>query len=258
MSGSLPTLGIIGAAGRMGTALVQEAGKAGMEIAEAVDAPDRSGSRNPAGGPPFSARPEGKADVYLVFCTGGAVAEHARRCAELGKPLVVGTTAMTPEDLSALEAASRAVAVVRDSNMSLGIAVMRELLRSLRPLADMGFDFEIVEAHHRNKADAPSGTALSLAALFDGLRPVTGRSGAGRRVGDEIGIHAVRAGGIYGEHEFIAASEHEVIRVRHALSSRAALARGALAAARFAARAEAGLYSMEDVWKALLAGQAGR
>ena len=145
MSGSLPTLGIIGAAGRMGTALVQEAGKAGMEIAEAVDAPDRSGSRNPAGGPPLSARPEGKADVYLVFCTGGAVAEHARRCAELGKPLVVGTTAMTPEDLSALEAASRAVAVVRDSNMSLGIAVMRELLRSLRPLADMGFDFEIVE-----------------------------------------------------------------------------------------------------------------
>jgi hypothetical protein len=94
--------------------------------------------------------------------------------------------------------------------------------------------------------------------LFDGLRPVTGRSGAGRRAWDEIGIHAVRAGGIYGEHEFIAASEHEVIRVRHALSSRAALARGALAAARFAARAEAGLYSMEDVWKALLAGQAGR
>jgi 4-hydroxy-tetrahydrodipicolinate reductase len=166
--------------------------------------------------------------------------------------MVSGTTGLGREAEEALAAAGRRVAVVHAPNLSRGVALLTELAaRAASALAD--FEIEIEERHHRGKMDAPSGTALALAAVLAasrGLGPGAyrhGRSGRGVRRPDEIGIHALRGGDWVGEHTILLAGTGETLELRHRAESRSAFALGALTAARFAAEAPPGLYGMADV-----------
>lgn len=169
-------------------------------------------------------------DAVVDFSAPGAAAICARICADRRKPLVCGTTGLTHEDEAALREAGSRVAVVRDSNMSAGIHAIRRVLPELAR-ALTGFDCTIVEAHHRAKRDAPSGTARLLA----------------RALPCEPPMLSIRAGDIPGEHRVYFAGAGEEIEITHRAFSRAVFAEGALRAVRFALRAAPGLYSMQDV-----------
>jgi 4-hydroxy-tetrahydrodipicolinate reductase len=181
--------------------------------------------------------------------------EAARVCAARGAALVTGTTGLTAEGEMALRDAAKTVVVVQASNFSLGVAALRRALSAALSRLP-GWDIEIVERHHRGKADSPSGTALALANDAAAVRGLPaeralryGRQGRlGPRSADEIGVHAVRGGTWIGDHAVLLAGEGEWLELRHVAQDRLAFAHGALAAARFAARRKApGLYNIEDV-----------
>ena len=177
-------------------------------------------------------------DVLIDFSAPAGTVDHATACASAGKPMVCGTTGLDVDQMAILHVAAERVAIFHAANMSPGInaalSVLPALVRALQ-----GYDVEIVETHHRHKVDAPSGTAQALArAVADASggnvegRAQYGREGARRRSADEIGIHAIRAGGNPGEHTVILASEGEEIHISHRVFSRASYAQGALRAAR--------------------------
>jgi 4-hydroxy-tetrahydrodipicolinate reductase len=177
-------------------------------------------------------------DVLIDFSSADGAVAMASACAVFGTPLVTGTTGLSDAQRAALRNAAERIAVFQAANMSPGVnAVMAVLPALVRALG--GYDLEIVEAHHRYKADAPSGTALALArviaeasgAPLDG-RARHGRAGAALRTPGEIGIHAVRGGGNPGEHTIFIAGDGEEVRLSHRAFSRAAYAEGALRAAR--------------------------
>jgi 4-hydroxy-tetrahydrodipicolinate reductase len=168
-------------------------------------------------------------------------------------PLVSGTTGLTGEQMAELELSAAHIPVFHARNMSVGVSAVTAVLPALVQALD-GYDIEIVEAHHRHKVDAPSGTALVLAeAIAAALaRPLVelasyGRQGHAPRAADEIGIHAVRAGGNAGEHTIIFADDGEEIRLSHRAFSRRTFALGALRAARFIVGQPPGRYGMADV-----------
>jgi len=177
-------------------------------------------------------------DVLIDFSAPAGTVDHATACASAGTPMVCGTTGLDVDQMAILRVAAERVAIFHAANMSPGInaalAVLPILVRALE-----GYDAEIVEVHHRHKVDAPSGTALALARVVAEAsggdieaRARYGRQGASRRDADEIGIHAIRAGGNPGEHTVILASEGEELRISHRAFSRASYAEGALRAAR--------------------------
>jgi 4-hydroxy-tetrahydrodipicolinate reductase len=187
-------------------------------------------------------------DVLIDFSSAEGAVTLASACAAAGTPLVSGTTGLDQDQRAALRAAAGRVAVFQAANMSPGvnavIAVLPALVRALT-----GYDLEIVEAHHRHKADAPSGTALALARVIAeasgsplAARARHGREGASLRAAGEIGIHAVRGGGNPGEHAVIIAGDGEEVRLSHRAFSRAAYAEGALRAARLIAGQPPGWY----------------
>jgi 4-hydroxy-tetrahydrodipicolinate reductase len=187
-------------------------------------------------------------DVVIDFTSPHGAVEQANACAGAGVPLVTGTTGLDASQMAQLRAAADAVAVFHATNMSPGVNATLAILPALvRALA--GYDVEIVEAHHRHKVDAPSGTALTFARAIasaageelDG-RVRHGREGASLRTTGEIGIHAVRAGGNPGEHTIILGSDGEEIRLSHRAFSRAAYAQGALRAARLIVGLSPGWY----------------
>jgi 4-hydroxy-tetrahydrodipicolinate reductase len=176
-------------------------------------------------------------DVLIDFSAPEATTAHASACGAASVPIVCGTTGLDAAQMAVLRAAAERVAVFHAANMSPGVnaalVVLPTLVRALQT-----YDIEIVEAHHRHKADAPSGTALALArAVAEASggdverRSRYGREGARRREVDEIGIHAIRAGGNPGEHTVILASEGEELRLSHRAFNRASYAEGALRAA---------------------------
>jgi 4-hydroxy-tetrahydrodipicolinate reductase len=187
-------------------------------------------------------------DVLIDFTSPAAATAHAMACAAAGRPLVSGTTGLDAAQAATVREAAAAVAVFHAANMSPGVNAMLTVLPILvRSLA--GYDIEIVETHHRHKADAPSGTALALARVAAdasgeplAARARYGREGAALRSPDEIGIHAVRAGGNPGEHAVILTGDGEVIGLSHRSFSRAAYAEGALRAARLIANQPPGWY----------------
>jgi 4-hydroxy-tetrahydrodipicolinate reductase len=193
--------------------------------------------------------PPEEVEVLIEFTTPEATVEHL----SYGKPHVIGTTGLSGEQHARLEEAAKTVPIVLAPNMSVGVNLLREVVRDLsRKLA--GYDIEVVEAHHRHKKDAPSGTALLLArAAAEGrgqnLDEVAtyGREGVAPRREGEIGIHALRGGAVVGEHRLIFYSEGEEVEVTHRALSRRTFADGAMRAAGFAATVEPGLYSMHDV-----------
>ena len=165
-------------------------------------------------------------------------------------PVVIATTGYSVEQLKKIDALSQKVAVFRSANMSLGVNVVESVLPTLAS-ALKGFDIELIEAHHNQKADAPSGTAKQmLTALEKGLEEspdyVYGREGDCKRKPSEIGVHAVRGGTIIGEHTVIFAGDDEIIEIKHTALSRKIFAVGSVKAAGFLIGNSAGMYDMSD------------
>ena len=175
-------------------------------------------------------------------------------CVEKKLPVVLCTTGLSNEQLLHVEEASKSIAVLKSGNMSLGINTVQKLIAdAVKVLAPAGFDVEIVEKHHNQKLDAPSGTAIMLAdsvneAMDNQYHYVYDRSKL-RQVRDtkEIGISAVRGGSIVGDHDVIFAGTDEVITISHRAYSRAVFGNGAIAAAKYLAGKEAGYYNMGHV-----------
>ncbi|MDQ3920872.1 MAG: 4-hydroxy-tetrahydrodipicolinate reductase [Actinomycetota bacterium] len=193
--------------------------------------------------------PPEEAEVLIEFTSPEATVEHL----SYRRPAVIGTTGFSEEQRDRVEEASKSVPLVFAPNMSVGVNLLREAVRELSARL-AGYDVEVVEAHHRNKKDAPSGTALLLARAAAKGRgqnldevAVYGREGISPRGEGEIGIHALRGGAVVGEHRLIFYGPGEEVEVIHRALSRRTFADGALRAAKFVATAEPGLYSMKDV-----------
>ena len=195
-----------------------------------------------------------EADAIIDFSTALAVDGLLDYCVEKKLPAVVCTTGLSEEQIAKLKEASKQVAILKSANMSLGINMLLKLLKDATAvLAPAGFDIEIVEKHHNQKLDAPSGTALALAdsineELDNSYRYVYDRSQVReKRSQKEIGISAVRGGTIVGDHDVIFAGADEVITFSHRAYSKAVFGKGAIQAAKFLAAKPAGLYDMSDV-----------
>ncbi len=192
----------------------------------------------------------GRVDVVIDFSHPACLDLIEAFARENRAALVMGTTGYGAGEEERIRRLGELVPVVRSSNFSTGIAVLRRVLSMIAPVLGEDYDMELVEKHHRKKADAPSGTAKLLLQALDGegLRTkVYGRCGQERRQTGEIGIHAVRGGTIVGEHTVLFAGENEVLELTHRAESKGIFVNGALRAARFAAAAVPGYYGMEDV-----------
>jgi 4-hydroxy-tetrahydrodipicolinate reductase len=213
-------------------------GRLGVNVAEDLGAALSSGSPN----------------VVIDFTSAAASVEHARICADRGVALVVGSTGFTPESKAALARHARSVPIVVSPNMSIGMNLVIRAAAELAQRLGEGFDVEIVEAHHRLKKDAPSGTALRLA---EEIARATGRGSedfrmarqgqVGERTPREIGIQAVRGGDVVGDHTVYFLGHGERVELAHRANSRDQFARGALRAARWIVGRAPGQYDMEDV-----------
>ncbi len=243
-----------GAAGRMGRAVALAAESApDLRLVACVD--PASGPRADGGMWTAELGSVLQSGQVVVEFSGPSGARHAAQlCASKGAALVSGSTGLSPEDEAALRAAADKVAVLRASNFSIGVAVLRQALRAALAAAPSSWDIEIVERHHRLKKDSPSGTALTLADDVLAARALTraalvnGRAGAvGARSAAEVGLHAVRGGTWVGDHQVLLAGEGEWIELRHVAQDRAAFAHGALSAARFLSTAAPGMYTMQDL-----------
>lgn len=195
-----------------------------------------------------------KADVIIDFSSPIGLKEMFDYAVTNKLSVILCSTGLSEEDLQLVEAAAKETAVLRSANMSLGINTVIKLIKqAAKILSEGGFDIEIVEKHHNQKVDAPSGTALLLAdsmkeELGEDYRYVYDRSTVREKRGEkEIGISAVRGGSIVGDHEVIFAGLDEVIEIKHTAYSRAIFAKGAIAAAKFMKGKTPGLYGMKDV-----------
>ena len=193
------------------------------------------------------------ADVIIDFSTASAIDGLLDYCEKTHTPLVLCSTGLSEAQLGRVERLAKVSAVLVSANMSLGINVLLKLLKNVtKTLYENGFDIEIVEKHHNQKLDAPSGTALALADVMkDELDEISYNLDRTKvrkkRERNEIGISAVRGGTIVGEHEVIFAGTDEVIEIKHTAYSRAIFAKGAMSAAKFLSGKSAGKYSMSDV-----------
>ena len=195
-----------------------------------------------------------EADVVIDFSNASAVDHLLDYCAKKKLPVVLCTTGLSEEQLRKVEETAEQTAVLKSANMSLGINLLLKLLQNAaKVLGPAGFDIELVERHHNQKVDAPSGTALALAdsvneALDNQYTYVFDRSQVRQKRGEkEIGISAVRGGTIVGDHEVIFAGADEVIEFKHTAYSKAVFGKGAVEAAKFLAGKTAGTYDMSDV-----------
>jgi 4-hydroxy-tetrahydrodipicolinate reductase len=194
-------------------------------------------------------------DAVIDFTTPSVTVALAAHAAQAGVAHVIGTTGFSPDDLAAIAQAGQTGRIVRAGNMSLGVNLLVSLTRQVAAALGAEYDIEVVEAHHRHKVDAPSGTALMLGqAAADGrglaLDAVAdrGRDGiTGARSVGAIGFHAIRGGDYIGEHDVIFAGDGERIVLRHVASDRALFARGAIRAALWLQGQAPGEYSMQDV-----------
>lgn len=223
-----------------------------IEIVAGVDAYDEG--KNPY--PVFPAIKECNvdADAIIDFSAAPAVDGLLDYCVEKQIPCVLCTTGLSEEQLTRVREAAGKVAILKSANMSLGINMLLKLLKeATNILAPAGFDIEIVEKHHNQKVDAPSGTALALAdsineELDNSYRYVYDRSQVReKRAQKEIGLSAVRGGTIVGDHDVIFAGADEVVTFSHRAYSKAVFGKGAIQAAKFLAGKPAGMYDMSDV-----------
>lgn len=242
--------GCNGKMGRMITGICKE--DDGVEIVAGIDVFDGVENTYPV----FSQITdcEVPADVIVDFTNAGAVDALLSYSADKKLPLVLCSTGLSEEQLAGVQKTAKRTAILKSANMSLGVNTLIDLLKKAASVfAPAGFDIEIVEKHHNQKLDAPSGTALALADAVNEALPDTytytyDRSGRRqKREKQEIGISSVRGGSIVGEHEVIFAGTDEVITLQHTAYSRAVFAKGAVEAAKFLAGKDAGMYDMADV-----------
>jgi len=257
---------IAGASGRMGRMLIEAVeGRDELVLAGALDVAGSPAIGEDAGA--FLGKPCGvpitadlhaglaNAQVLIDFTRPEGTLAHLRVCRELGVKAVIGTTGFSPADKAQIAAHALHVAVMLAPNMSVGVNVMLKLLDVAARALSQGYDIEVIEAHHRHKVDAPSGTALQLgevlaAALGRDLKDcaVYARHGVtGERDPSSIGFATVRGGDIVGDHTVLFAGTGERIEITHKASSRATFAQGALRAAWFLADKNSGLFDMNDV-----------
>jgi 4-hydroxy-tetrahydrodipicolinate reductase len=199
-----------------------------------------------------------QADVVIDFSVPAATIEYLQQAQTANKAIVIGTTGFTAAQRQAIEQLSKRTRCFLAANMSVGVQVMGQLLRQAATLLGPAYDVEIIEAHHRMKIDAPSGTALRMAEIVAAARgssldevAVYGRQGmVGRRSDSEIGIQAVRAGDIVGEHTVVFGGIGERLEIIHRTHNRDTFVRGALRAARWIVAQPPGLYGMEELLRA--------
>ncbi len=194
-------------------------------------------------------------DVVIDFSMPEPTIEHTKICAENNTPIVIGTTGLTNNQVGILKSTSEFLPIVFAPNMSVGVNLLFNLAKKVAKILDDSYDIEIVEAHHRFKKDAPSGTAKRLAELVAEGRDVSleetgvyGRHGiTGERKKGNIGVHAVRMGNVVGDHTVSFANLGERFELTHKAQSRDTFAMGSLKAATFIVKAEKGLYDMQDI-----------
>ena len=260
---------VAGAGGRMGRAILKEAiGDPSLTVAGAVDRPEADDFGRDAGvlagGEPIGVAVTGDltallstADVVIDFSSAEAATRAARHAGETGRALVIGATGFTADQEDAIGAAAHRAPIVKSGNMSLGVNILAALVEDAARRLGPAYDIEIVEAHHRAKTDAPSGTALMLGDAAARGRAVdlkdagvfTREGQTGPRPDGAIGFAVIRGGGIIGDHDAHFASRSEVLTLSHRAIDRSLFAQGAIAAAKWAGTPgrEAGLYSMRDV-----------
>lgn len=259
-------IAIAGASGRMGRMLIEACLK-DPEV-ELVAAFDRAGS-------PFIGRDAGEfsgnpcgvtisddargaiatCDCIIDFTLPEGTLEHLALARELGKAIVIGTTAVPAEGKAAIAEAGKDIPVVFAPNMAVGVNAVFKLLEVAARILDQGYDVEVIEAHHRHKVDAPSGTALRMGEVVAGVLgrdladcAIYGREGVtGERKDETIGFSTIRGGDVVGDHTVLFAGIGERIEITHKSGSRMPYAMGALRAARFLADHESGLFDMQDV-----------
>ena len=195
------------------------------------------------------------AQVAIDFTLPAALADNLAACVSAGVPMVIGTTGLGPAEFEQIDAAAKQIPIVYGRNMSIGIAVLTDLVRTAAATLGEDFDIEITEAHHRDKVDAPSGTALQLGEAAAGARGTTldaaaawARHGSdAARAPGQIGFQSQRGGRIVGEHSVMLAGDAEILRLEHQALDRAVFARGALRAARWVAGRKPGRFGIGDV-----------
>ena len=195
------------------------------------------------------------ASVLIDFTRPEGTLAHLAVCREMGIKLVIGTTGFSDAQKADIALAAKDIAIVMAPNMSVGVSVTLKLLEMAAKALSTGYDIEIIEAHHRHKVDAPSGTALKMGEVIAGALgrdlkdcAVYAREGVtGERDSSSIGFATIRGGDIVGDHSVLFAGTGERIEISHKSSSRATYAQGSLRAARFLAGQKAGLFDMFDV-----------
>jgi 4-hydroxy-tetrahydrodipicolinate reductase len=260
-------IGVVGAAGRMGMAVIRQvAGTDGCVVVAASEVPGSTAIGRDAGEiaglgasgvviGDDAARLFDSCDAVIEFSTPQATIEHAAMAARMERIHIIGTTGLDGDQDAQLKAAAKRAVIMRAPNMSLAVNILFALTQQAAGMLNEDFDIEIVEMHHRHKVDAPSGTALGLgraAAKGRGVdltrvesRARDGHNGP-RRVGD-IGFAVLRGGDVVGDHSVVFAADGERLELTHKATSRQIFARGAVHAALWARGKEPGLYSMADV-----------
>ncbi len=260
-------IAVMGAAGRMGKILIEAVGQAeGAKLTAAVDRPDSCLIGADAG----ELAAQGKIgvtlagdlnavldqfDVLIDFTHPSVTLKNLEICRRAGKAMVIGTTGFSPEERQQLEAAAQEIPIVFAANYSVGVNLCLKLLDTAARVLGDDVDIEIIEAHHRHKVDAPSGTALRMGevvanALGRDLQKVAvyGREGqTGARERETIGFATVRAGDVVGDHTVLFAADGERVEITLKASSRMTFAKGAVRAALWLQTQPAGLYDMQDV-----------
>jgi len=239
----MTSIGIFGSMGRMGQAIAAAAPGLGAQVAGGCD----------LGGDP--AELAAKADVLVDFSAPAALEAHLAAAQGAGRPIVVGTTGLSARHHMLIDKAAAGIAVLQTGNTSLGIGLLARLVREAAARLGPEWDVEIAEMHHRNKADAPSGTALMLGeAAAHGLGTtlaeagVEGRAGlTGPRAAGTIGLASLRGGSVVGDHLVVFAAEGERVELTHRADDRAIFARGAVRAALWLADQPPGRYTMDQV-----------
>lgn len=263
MSASPVRIAIVGAAGRMGQRLQQEAlaDRDRFSLVHAITAPDdpQLGRALFEGAPALApalaeALANTPVDVVIDFSAPAATVDTARAAADAGCALLTGTTGLSHEQLDDLARTARSIAFLQAANTSLGVNLLAELVEVAARTLGEAWDCEIVELHHRHKVDSPSGTALALGAAVARGREVelgdilrTARAGHTPRVAGELGAFGVRGGDVAGEHTVYFFGPQERLELVHRATDRGIFVRGALHAAAWLAGRPAGRYTMRDV-----------
>lgn len=248
-------VGVTGATGRMGRAVLDVLGERDAEsvfaVARSAPADDRDGTTIESSDRFAELLEERNADVVVDFTAPTASVEYATANAEAGVPIVIGTTGFSADQQVALESAGQNVPVLVGANFARGVqALIGAVETAVESLPE--YDIELTETHHNGKRDAPSGTANVILDRIDDARGrqstrVHGREGEALREDQEIGVHARRAGDVTGEHEVLLAGNRETLSLTHRAGSREVFAEGALDAATWLTEQEPGYYRFTDI-----------